>query len=91
MGAASPTWAAPGSGAPPVCAATSAVTRCPAMPLAIPMAVLRVWPAMLAPSVPARGLVETVIDGRSARIGATALVPKSRSLDEKLGGITTDP
>lgn len=46
---------------------------------------------MLAPSVPARGLVETVIDGRSARVGPTALVPKSRSLDEKLGGITTDP
>ncbi|CFE68310.1 Uncharacterised protein [Mycobacterium tuberculosis] len=61
------------------------------MPLTTVSARVSVWPAMLAASVPARGFVEIVIAGRSVRVGVTALAPKSRSCDEKVGGISAEP
>ncbi|CPA27556.1 Uncharacterised protein [Mycobacterium tuberculosis] len=32
-----------------------------------------------------------MIAGRSVRVGVTALAPKSRSCDEKVGGISAEP
>ena len=55
------------------------------------MALVKVWPAMLEPKVPARWLVKIVTEGRSARVGETALSLKSVRLDEKDGGISSSP
>src|SRR6201993_3166338 len=86
-----PSADAPVSGAPPDSAATSAVRRCPTLPFATDMACVRVWPAMLDANVPARWFVKIAIEGRAAWAGVTALVPNSRRLDEKVGGMTNSP
>ena len=46
---------------------------------------------MLEPSVPARWLVKIVIDGPLGVVGGERAVPKSRSFDENVGGITISP
>ena len=88
---ATPSADAPVRGAPPVSAAMSAVSRWPTLPFATAIACVSVCPAMLEASVPARWFVKIVTVGRAAWPGVTALVPNSRRLDEKVGGITNSP
>jgi len=61
------------------------------LPLTTAIAWVSVWLAIPAASVPARGLVEMVTDGRSAWVGRTALSRSHGGWTRRVGGISNSP